>query len=91
MESTSGTVFTVKGRNVWIAKEDDHEKNIRIEVKKKVKKPWEVKTGEDGLYKCSKDVVVAIEGIEPEECNGKYRMAKDLVINHHFVWFTKDQ
>ena len=90
VESKRGTKLTVKGRSVWIAKEDDHEKNIRIEVKKDIKKPWEVKKDEKGLYKVAKDVVVSLEGL-PEESDGKYRMAKHLVINHHFVWFRKDQ
>ena len=91
MESKKGSQILVKGRKVWIAKEDDHEKHIRIEVKKKIKKPWEVERDEEGMYKVTKDVQVKIEGLEEEGANGRYRMAKYLVINHHFVWFTKDQ
>lgn len=91
MEGYGKNKITVKGRNVWIAKEDDHEKHIRIEVKKEIKKPWEVKKDENGLYKVSKDVEVKIEGVPDEGVDGKYRMSKNLVINHHFVWFTKDQ
>ena len=87
----SKTIFTLKGRNVMIVKESDHEKNIRIEVKKDIKKCWEVKKNEKGMYKVDKTYMVNIENIPLDGVNGQYRMAKYLVINHHMVWFNKDQ